>query len=116
MRTLKPLLTLLLAQLVAFACNANAQTAQQQPQPAAVAPTGYALIWADEFSGPDGTKPDPKKWNYDLGGNGWGNHELEFYTNHPQNAQIKSGNLVITAQKECSHGQRRHARLHFCPH
>jgi beta-glucanase (GH16 family) len=98
MRTLKPLLTLSLAQLVAVACNANAQTAQ--PQPAAASPDGYTLVWYDEFNSPDGTTPDPKKWNYDLGGNGWGNHELEFYTNHPQNAQIKSGNLVITAQKE----------------
>jgi beta-glucanase (GH16 family) len=98
MRTLKPLLTLSLAQLVAVAGNANAQTAQ--PQPAAASPDGYTLVWYDEFNSTDGTTPDPKKWNYDLGGNGWGNHELEFYTNHPQNAQIKSGNLVITAQKE----------------
>src|SRR6266850_3296067 len=33
-------------------------------------------------------------------GNGWGNNELEYYTNRAQNAQIKGGNLVITAQKE----------------
>jgi beta-glucanase (GH16 family) len=98
MRILKPLLTLLLAQLITVAWSAKAQTTQ--PPPAAATPSGYTLVWADEFDGPDGTKPDPKKWNYDLGGNGWGNHELEFYTNHPQNAQIKSGNLVITAQKE----------------
>jgi beta-glucanase (GH16 family) len=98
MRTLKPLLTLSLAQLVAVAGNASAQTAQ--PQPAAASPDGYTLVWYDEFDSTDGTTPDPKKWNYDLGGNGWGNHELELYTNHPQNAQIKSGNLVITAQKE----------------
>ncbi len=60
----------------------------------------YLLVWSDEFNAPDGTTPDPAKWNYDIGGNGWGNHELEYYTNHPQNAQTKSGNLVITAQKE----------------
>jgi beta-glucanase (GH16 family) len=98
MRILKPLLTLLLAQLINVACDANAQTAQ--PQPAAATPAGYTLVWSDEFNAPDGTIPDTKKWNYDLGGNGWGNHELEFYTDHPQNAQIKSANLVITAQKE----------------
>jgi beta-glucanase (GH16 family) len=98
MRTRKPLLTLSLAQLVVVACHTNAQTAR--PQPAAAAPLSYTLVWSDEFNTPDGTTPDPQKWNYDLGGNGWGNHELEYYTNHPQNAQIKFGNLVITAQKE----------------
>jgi len=60
----------------------------------------YVLVWSDEFNAADGSTPDPTKWTYDIGGDGWGNHELEFYTNHPQNAQIKSGNLIITAQKE----------------
>jgi beta-glucanase (GH16 family) len=61
---------------------------------------GFTLVWSDEFSGPDGSSPDSSKWTYDLGGNGWGNNELESYTNRTQNAQIKSGNLVITAVKE----------------
>jgi len=61
---------------------------------------GYALVWNDEFDSPDGTTPDPAKWTYDIGGEGWGNQELEFYTNHPQNARMQSGNLVITAQRE----------------
>ncbi len=67
-----------------------------QPPPA----KGWTLVWSDEFDGPDGSSPDPKKWTYDIGGNGWGNNELEYYTNRLQNAQIKGGNLVITAQKE----------------
>jgi beta-glucanase (GH16 family) len=62
--------------------------------------TGYTLVWSDDFTGADGTSPDSSKWTYDIGGNGWGNNELEYYTNRSQNAQIKSGNLVITAQKE----------------
>jgi beta-glucanase (GH16 family) len=98
MHALEPLLTLLFAQLVAVAYSANAQTALSPPS--AITPAGYTLIWSDEFNAPDGTTPDPQKWNYDLGGNGWGNHELELYTDHPQNAQIRSGNLVITAEKE----------------
>jgi len=61
---------------------------------------GYALVWFDEFNGLDGSSPDPSKWTYDTGGKGWGNHELEAYTTRTQNAQIKSGNLVITALKE----------------
>ncbi|HEY6946419.1 MAG TPA: glycoside hydrolase family 16 protein [Candidatus Acidoferrum sp.] len=74
-----------------------------QPPPA----KGWTLVWSDEFNGPDGSAPDPKKWTYDLGGKGWGNNELECYTSRLQNAQIQGGNLVITAQKEsltCSDG------------
>jgi beta-glucanase (GH16 family) len=62
--------------------------------------TGFNLVWSDEFNGADGSAPDPGKWTYDLGGNGWGNQELETYTNRTVNAQMQGGNLVITAQKE----------------
>jgi len=69
--------------------------------PAPIPPsTGFVLTWSDEFSGADGSTPDASKWTYDLGGGGWGNNELETYTNRAVNAQIKGGNLVITAQKE----------------
>ena len=67
------------------------------PQP----PGGkWSLVWSDEFSSPDGSSPDTRKWTYDLGGKGWGNQELESYTNRKANARIEKGNLVITAQKE----------------
>ena len=66
------------------------------PPPAA----GYTLVWSDEFSAPDGSAPDSTKWVAETGGNGWGNSELEYYTNRLQNAQIMSGNLVIAALKE----------------
>ncbi|HJZ91617.1 MAG TPA: glycoside hydrolase family 16 protein [Gemmataceae bacterium] len=46
------------------------------------------LVWSDEFDGPPGSAPDPAKWGYDLGGGGWGNAELEVYTNSTQNASI----------------------------
>src|SRR5260370_39382159 len=64
--------------------------------------TGYTLVWSDEFNGADGSSPDSSKWTYDtgVGGNGWGNNELETYTNRTKNAQILGGNLVITALKE----------------
>src|SRR5215467_14472135 len=61
---------------------------------------GWTLVWSDEFNGADGSLPDSSKWTYDQGGKGWGNNELECYTNRLQNAQIKGGNLVITAQQE----------------
>jgi beta-glucanase (GH16 family) len=64
--------------------------------------TGYTLSWSDEFNGADGSAPDSTKWTYDLGvgGDGWGNQELETYTNRPANVQVQSGNLVITAKSE----------------
>jgi beta-glucanase (GH16 family) len=60
----------------------------------------WTLQWSDEFSGTDGSSPDSNKWTFDTGGNGWGNNELETYTNRTQNAQIQSGNLVISAIQE----------------
>lgn len=52
------------------------------------------LVWSDEFS----ISPlDPSVWNYELGGGGWGNNELETYTNLTDNVHIDSGYLHITA-------------------
>jgi beta-glucanase (GH16 family) len=53
--------------------------------------------WAEEFN--TGTAPDTSKWGYDTGGDGWGNHELEYYTNG-SNVSISNGNLIITTKKE----------------
>lgn len=54
-------------------------------------------IWADEFD--QGKQPDPRKWSYDIGAGGWGNNELQYYTDGA-NAQIEKGVLSITAKKE----------------
>ena len=62
--------------------------------------SGWVLAWSDEFNGLDGSRPEPAKWNFETGGNGWGNHELEYYTNRPENSFVQSGNLVIQALKE----------------
>ena len=64
------------------------------------AESGWTLVWSDEFNGPDGSRPDPAKWKFDVGGSGWGNEELEYYTDRPENSFIRGGNLVIQAQKE----------------
>ena len=56
---------------------------------------GYSQVWSDEF---DGSEVDENDWGYDIGGSGWGNNELEFYTN--RNAYLTDGNLVIRANKE----------------
>lgn len=54
-------------------------------------------IWSDEFN--ELGKPDPLKWSYDTGGHGWGNNELQYYTNGG-NVNIANGVLTITAKKE----------------
>lgn len=61
----------------------------------------WQLVWSDDFDGTAGTLPDATKWGFDLGNNGgWGNQELENYTNNPNNASLDgNGNLVITAIK-----------------
>jgi beta-glucanase (GH16 family) len=60
-------------------------------------------VWADEFS-TDGA-PDPAKWGYDIGGSGWGNNELQYYTNSTNNASVANGRLSITARKEFRDGK-----------
>jgi beta-glucanase (GH16 family) len=61
------------------------------------------LVWADEFSGSslDQTKWTPQIGNgCDIGICGWGNNELQYYTDKSTNLQVANGNLVITARKE----------------
>ena len=53
--------------------------------------------WQDDFS--TGTAPDPSKWNFEVGGGGWGNNELQHYT-PGANSSVAGGNLIITAKKE----------------
>lgn len=59
--------------------------------------TDYELIWSDEFDY-EGL-PDSTKWGYDTGDHGWGNNELQNYTND-QNASVKDGILTIEAKKD----------------
>ena len=60
-------------------------------------PDGYRLVWSDEF---EGNSIDTSKWGYDLGGWGWGNNELEYYTNRRENAYVENSLLHIRAIKE----------------
>ncbi|MCF0053316.1 glycoside hydrolase family 16 protein [Dyadobacter sp. LJ53] len=53
--------------------------------------------WQDEFN--YSGKPDPQKWNYDLGDHGWGNNELQNYTDKIENAKVEDGHLIIEAIK-----------------
>ncbi|MDC7220849.1 MAG: glycoside hydrolase family 16 protein [Spirochaetales bacterium] len=70
----------------------------QSPPPVEDYTTGeeWTLVWADEF---DGSELDREKWSYDVGGHGFGNHELQYYT-FEDNLQVKKGLLTIEARKE----------------
>ncbi len=59
---------------------------------------GWRLVWSDEFD--NAGAPDPTRWGYDTGGHGWGNQELQFYTDRPQNARVEDGMLIIEARRE----------------
>jgi beta-glucanase (GH16 family) len=60
------------------------------------------LVWSEEFN--YNGLPDSTKWGYDVGGEGWGNNELEYYTSKREsNARVEEGHLVIEARKEDFH-------------
>jgi len=59
----------------------------------------WVLVWSDEFNG---TGINRDNWSFDIGtgNNGWGNNELQYYTDRPGNIRIEDGALVIEARKE----------------
>jgi beta-glucanase (GH16 family) len=62
--------------------------------------TSWTLAWSDEFNGSNGSPVDATKWTHEIGGDGHGNQELEYYTDDSANSQQVDGNLVITATSE----------------
>ncbi len=58
---------------------------------------GYTLAWADEFNG---SELDPTCWTHELGAGGWGNQELQRYTNDEANSFLADGKLVIEARND----------------
>lgn len=67
----------------------------------------WVLVWQDEF---DGNSLDPEKWSYQFGTGreqgltGWGNNELQYYTDREENVRVEDGKLIITAQEEMYEG------------
>lgn len=66
-------------------------------------PSAWRLVWSDEFNGPAGRRPDPRYWTHEIGDGtangipGWGNNELEYYTDDARNAAADGrGHLAIT--------------------
>ncbi|MXG29881.1 family 16 glycosylhydrolase [Streptomyces sp. YIM 132580] len=64
---------------------------------------GDAPFWQAEFDGPAGTRPSAEDWNTETGNldeEGWGNNELQYYTDDAANSSLDgSGHLVITARR-----------------
>ncbi|MFC6080110.1 ricin-type beta-trefoil lectin domain protein [Sphaerisporangium aureirubrum] len=76
---------------------AGGLVAVSSPAQAAIGP----VTWSDEFNGASGTSIDGGKWKFDTGGGGWGNNELQYYTNTTRNVYHDGqGHLAITARRE----------------
>ena len=60
------------------------------------------LVWSDEFN--TAGAPDATKWGYDIGAGGWGNNELQNYTNREENVIVSDGTLKIMAKRENYNG------------
>jgi beta-glucanase (GH16 family) len=95
--------------LAAFLLLSAPALAKAPVAPARPESGSWSLAWSDEFDGPAGTLPDPVKWKYDVGADGWGNRELEDYcapgspapcdARAPNAVQDGRGRLVISAAR-----------------
>lgn len=103
---MKKINLLLVFTFVLGACAVSTPEPTATPVPPTPIPTatplpweraGWNILWHDEFDGPE---LDLANWTFDLGGNGWGNSELQNYSNRPENVRIENGMLVIEARKE----------------
>ncbi|MFG1943720.1 glycoside hydrolase family 16 protein [Nonomuraea sp. NPDC048826] len=80
-------------------------------------PSGWSLVWADDFNGSSGSLPSSSNWIIDTGhgypggpGN-WGTGEIQNYTSNPANLSLDgSGNLRITPLR-ASNGEWTSARI-----
>ena len=94
--------SLLLAGLSVSAAGLGSACADAGP----TSPALGQLVWADEFDGSAGQPPDPSRWAFDIGTD-WGNRQLEFDTDRPENVSLDgNGNLAITARRESYEGRR----------
>lgn len=75
-------------------------------------------VWQDEFDQPVGTGPDPARWVHDLGASGWGNQELQTYTDTRENSCVvahpdaSGGRALLLKAVRTPAGGYTSARLH----
>lgn len=92
---MKKLLLCFIFSAVLFSCITPVQVLAEE---------GWNLTWSDEFTG---SSINEKNWMFDIGtgSSGWGNNELQYYTNRKENLRIENGNLLIEARKESYQGK-----------
>ncbi|MEL6671301.1 MAG: glycoside hydrolase family 16 protein [Bacteroidota bacterium] len=86
-----------------LSCQPNEIILDSQPCEFPTDLSAYELSWSDEF---EGTEINRDIWTFEIGDGcdrnlcGWGNNELEWYTDRKANARVSEGSLVIRALKE----------------
>lgn len=98
--------TSLLALIISllFVTNCSSQTNEPRAKPDSTAISGWQLVWSDEFD--YNGLPDAKKWGYDVGGGGWGNNELQYYSEkRNDNARVENNRLIIEARRDFYNGK-----------
>lgn len=97
-------------------CSDRAPTQGEESGPVSVDRDSAAPIWADEFDDPAAAAVDPLRWLVETGGLGWGEGELQAYTDSPANVGVDGGELVITARREPGAGGAAYtsARINTC--
>ena len=84
----------LLPILILFITCQEPKSSEKQPVVNEWDKEGWALVWNDEFDGP---ALSLEKWSYEIGGHGWGNNELQYYSDDDSTAFIQDGKLVLRA-------------------
>lgn len=60
----------------------------------------WTLLWSDGFDGAAGSAINAESWTCEVGGHGWGNNEMEYYTDRTENVALDGdGHLIITARE-----------------
>ena len=80
--------------LILFITCQEPKSSEKQPVVNDWDKEGWALVWNDEFDGPS---LNLEKWSYEIGGHGWGNNELQYYSDDDSTAFIRDGKLVLRA-------------------
>lgn len=92
-RSRPPRLAALLCVAVLTACSLPTTVSRAEP-------AGPPVLMFEDFDGPAGAPLSPQ-WRYQTGGGGWGNDEMQVYTDDPANVSLDgAGNLAITARAD----------------
>lgn len=94
---MRKIFTIMAATVISFCFSVPAFAETTPPQNLDM--NQFKLEWADEFNGDE---LDTSIWNYDIGwrNNGWGNAELEYYTDSKENVYVSDGTLKVVAKAE----------------